>query len=117
MNKLILFGLLFLIFGLIKSQLPRCDAGTESIKQTLQIAEIDEDVCMMLIPGDDNTHCCFVTNSKHGDGCMPINDDEFENIVRFKKCQRDNDDDPEFSIKCSSGFISFSLLAALALFI
>ena len=117
MNKLILFGLLFLIFGLIKSQLPPCDTLPESIKQTLQISEIDEDVCMMLIPGDAKTHCCFVTNSKEGDRCMAINDDEFENIVRFKKCYRDNRDDPEFSIKCSSGFISFSLLAALALFI
>ena len=44
-------------------------------------------------------------------------DDEYENIVRFKKYLRDGLDVIDIDIKYSSKFVSFSLLAALALLI
>ena len=48
---------------------------------------------------------------------MHCNHDEYENIVRFKKYLRDGLDDDNIDIKFSSKFVSFSLLAALALLI
>ena len=48
---------------------------------------------------------------------IKLNNDEYENIVRFKKYLRDGLGDDDIDIKCSSKFVSFSLLAALALFI
>ena len=77
----------------------------------------DEDVCSLLGTSGDKTHCCYIEGDTVFPRCIAINDDEYENIVRFKKYLRDGLGDDDIDIKCSSKFVSFSLLAALALFI
>ena len=116
MNKFILVGLLALscCFN-INSTDYQCQ--TSEIKK-LQVAheELDEEVCILLGTSGDKTHCCYLEGNSYGQ-CIAINDDEYENIVRFKKYLRDGLGDDDINIKCSSKFVSFSLLAALALLI
>ena len=117
MNKFILVGLLALscCFDL---------NSTDYECQTSEIGELflahedfDEDVCILLGTSGDKTHCCYIEGETFLPDCIAINDDEYENIVRFKKYLRDGLGDNDIDIKCSSKFVSFSLLAALALFI
>ena len=116
MNKFILVGLLALscCFN-INSTDYQCQ--TSEIKK-LQAAheDFDEEVCILLGTSGDKTHCCYLEGNSYGQ-CIAINDDEYENIVRFKKYLRDGLGDDDIDIKCSSKFVSFSLLAALALLI
>ena len=79
------------------------------------IEELEEDYCALIKPtGDDYTHCCLFEFS-NGQGCYLITDDQYENIGRFKKYIRDQSGDDDIGIDCSSRFVSFSLLAVLAL--
>ena len=77
---------------------------------------MDEDVCSLLGTSGDKIHWYYIEGENIESKCITINDDEFENIVRFKKYLRDGLDD-DIDIKFSSKFVSFSLLAALALLI
>ena len=116
MNKFILVGLLALscCFN-INSTDYQCQTS-EIIKLQVAHEELDEEVCILLGTSGDKTHCCYLEGNSYGQ-CIAINDDEYENIVRFKKYLRDGLGDDDINIKCSSKFVSFSLLAALALFI
>ena len=114
MKKLFIFGIVVLLFAFIKATLPICG---ESLESLVNKEDIDEDVCKNLRPEGDKTHCCYISKGKSENTCMPITDDEYENIKRFKKWYRDYNDDQDFKIKCSSQFVSFSLLAALAFLI
>ena len=78
------------------------------------IEELEEDYCAFLKTSGDYTHCCLFEFS-NGQGCYQITDDQYENIGRFKKYLRDQGNDDDLGIECSSRFISFSLLAVLAL--
>ena len=78
------------------------------------IEELEEDYCSFLGPGPGYAHCCLFEFS-NGAACYQITDDQYENIGRFKKYLRDQGNDDDLGIECSSRFISFSLLAVLAL--
>ena len=116
MNKFILVGLLALscCFDLNSADY-QCQT---SEMNELKIAheDLDEDVCILLGTSGDKTHWCYI-EGEFISQCIAINDDEYENIVRFKKYLRDGLGDDDIDIKCSSKFVSFSLLAALALLI
>ena len=116
MNKFILVGLLALscCFDLNSTDY-KCQTSEYGIL-LLAHEDLDEDVCILLGTSGDKTHCCYLEGNSYGQ-CIAINDDEYENIVRFKKYLRDGLGDDDIDIKCSSKFVSFSLLAALALFI
>ena len=116
MNKFILVGLLALSCCIdINSTDYQC-ATSEMNELIVANEELDEDVCILLGTSGDKTHCCYI-EGEFISQCIAINDDEYENIVRFKKYLRDGLGDNDINIKCSSKFVSFSLLAALALFI
>ena len=78
------------------------------------IEELEEDYCSFLKTSGDFTHCCLFEFSNNAQ-CYQITDDQYENIGRFKKYIRDQSGDDDLGIECSSRFISFSLLAVLAL--
>ena len=86
--------------------------NVEAIKQ-----DLEEDYCSALrTSGIDNAHCCFFEGSSDTlKGCYEITDDQYENVVRFKKYISDQLGDDEIEIHCSGKFISFSMLAVLAL--
>ena len=116
MNKFILVGLLALscCFDLNSADY-QCQ--TSEMNELIAANEdLDEDVCILLGTSGDKTHCCYI-EGEFISQCIAINDDEYENIVRFKKYLRDGLEDDDIDIKCSSKFVSFSLLAALALLI
>ena len=116
MNKFILVGLLALSCCF---DLNSADYQCQTSEKNELIAaneEFDEDVCILLGTSGDKTHCCYI-EGEFISQCIAINDDEYENIVRFKKYLRDGLEDDDIDIKCSSKFVSFSLLAALALLI
>ena len=117
MNKFILVGLLALscCFDLNSADY-QCQTS-EIDKLIVANEDLDEDVCILLGTSGDKTHCCYIEGETFDPKCIAINDDEYENIVRFKKYLRDGLEDDDIDIKCSSKFVSFSLLAALALFI
>ena len=83
-----------------------------SIIKTLQNKE---DYCSSLKTSGEFTHCCYFESKNGINGCYQITDDEYENIVRFKKYLRDQIADDKLGIHCSSKFISLSLFAVLAL--
>ncbi len=114
MNKLILFGLLALLFNSINGDI----ACTDWMKYyTLANLEEDEDICSWLTPtGKGNTHCCLMETNDEINGCVELNDDEYENIGRFIKYLEDlPGTDPDIDIYCSSQFLSLSLFAVAAL--
>ena len=117
MNKFILVGLLALscCFDLNSTDY-KCQTSEYGIL-LLAHEDLDEDVCILLGTSGDKTHCCYIEGDTVFPRCIAINDDEYENIVRFKKYLRDGLDDDDIDIKFSSKFVSFSLLAALALLI
>ena len=78
------------------------------------IEELEEDYCAFLKTTGDYTHCCLFEFSNRA-ACYQITDDQYENIGRFKKYIRDQSGDDDIGIECSSRFVSFSLLAVLAL--
>ena len=123
MSKLTLFLLLSLITFVINQwtiigniTLQPCgDLSIEGYTPAQLIEELEEEYCESLkTTGEDYTHCCYFEFSSNS-GCYQITDDQYENIGRFKKYLRDQADDDDIGIDCSSRFISFSLLAVLAL--
>ena len=123
MNRLILLALLSLCINFINGiSLPAkfnidCQGQDSTLKQLVDAAEeLDEDVCILLGTSEDRTHCCYYTDSSSDSGkCIQITDDQYENIVRFKKFLRDESQDDEIDIDCSSKFLSFSLFVVFAL--
>ena len=122
MNRLILLALLSLCINLIngKFSIPdqfNIDCQDSSFKNLAEaMEEVDEDLCILLGTSEDRTHCCYYTDSSSDTGkCIQITDDQYENIVRFKKFLRDESQDDEIDIDCSSKFLSFSLFVVFAL--
>ncbi len=112
MNKLILFGLLTLLFNSINGEIA-CEQWSSYFNQ----ADLDEDVCSMLVPTTTGgTHCCYVEINGNPSACSELTDDRYENIDRFIKYYEDNDGtDDDVDIDCSSKFLSLSLIAVAAL--
>ena len=122
MNKLILLALLSLCINFIngKVSIPdqfNIDCQDSTLKNLMEAAEeLDEDVCILLETSEDRTHCCYYTDSSSDSGkCIQITDDQYENIVNFKKFLRDESGDSDININCSSKFLSFSLFVVFAL--
>ena len=77
--------------------------------------EADKDTCMMLSTGQDATHCCYVEYGGKAE-CWELTDDEYENIKRFKDHAKELYTNGEkIKIKCSSNFVTNSLLSLLIL--
>ena len=121
MSKLTLFLLLALTIHVLNGvklgdyTLKECDYVTiDGATSDKLIEELEEDYCAFLKTTGDYTHCCLFEFS-NGQGCYQITDDQYENIGRFKKYIRDQSGDDDIGIECSSRFVSFSLLAVLAL--
>ena len=111
MNKLILFGLLTLLFNSINGEIG-CQEWTSHFNQ----ADLDEDVCSMLVPTNTGkTHCCYVEINDSPARCQELSDDEYENIDRYIKYREDISPDEDIDIDCSSKFLSLSLIAVAAL--
>ncbi len=122
MNRLILLALLSLCINFIngKVSIPdqfNIDCQETTLKNLMEAAEeLDEDVCILLETSEDRTHCCYYTDSSSDSGkCIQITDDQYENIVNFKKFLRDESGDSDININCSSKFLSFSLFVVFAL--
>ena len=120
MNRLILLALLSLCINFIngKVSIPdqfNIDCQETTLKNLMEAAEeLDEDVCILLGTSEDRTHCCYYTDASESK-CIQITDDQYENIVNFKKFLRDESGDDEIDIDCSSKFLSFSLFVVFAL--
>ena len=122
MNRLILLALLSLCINFIngKVSIPdqfNIDCRDSTLKNLMEaMEELDEDVCILLETSEDRTHCCYYTDSSSDSGkCIQITDDQYENIVNFKKFLRDESGDSDININCSSKFLSFSLFVVFAL--
>ena len=122
MNRLILLALLSLCINFIngKVSIPNqfnIDCQNSTLKNLMEaMEELDEDVCILLGTSEDRTHCCYYTDSSSDYGkCIQITDDQYENIVNFKKFLRDESGDDKIDIDCSSKFLSFSLFVVFAL--
>ena len=123
MSKLTLFLLLALTIQFLKAQLnvsnylilENCtDIPITGATPQQLLDELEEDYCASLKTTGDNTHCCYFEDEGFA-GCYQITDDQYENIGRLKKFIRDHTVYEDLGIDCSSRFISFSLLAVLAL--
>ena len=116
MNKLTLLGLLALFIAFINCDYD-CGGLTENVVKVPE--DSDEEYCQMLKVGNDGiTHCCYVDGGNYEGQCIGLTDDQYENIVRYKKYIRDHDEKAggdDFGIDCSSKFISLSLFAVFAL--
>ena len=77
--------------------------------------QYEEDYCSSLKTSGEFTHCCYFESKNGINGCYQITDDQYENVVRYKKYLRDQIADDDLGIHCSSKFISLSLFAVLAL--
>ena len=120
MNRLILLALLSLCINFIngKVSIPaqfNIDCQNTTMKYLAEVMdEVDEDLCILLGTSEDRTHCCYYTDASESK-CIQITDDQYENIVRFKKFIRDESGDSDININCSSKFLSFSLFVVFAL--
>ena len=124
MSKLTLFLLFALATFVINENrtvgnysLETCeDISIEGYTTAQLLEELEEDYCVSLKTTGDYTHCCYFEFASNP-GCYQITDDQYENIGRFKKYLRDQgeEQDDDLGIDCSSRFMSFSLLAILAL--
>ena len=116
MNKLILFGLLALLFGSTSGDIA-CGRWMDYF--SYQNLEDEEDICSSLTPtGKGYTHCCYMeTNDQSNqiNGCVELTDDEYENIGRYIKYLESRGNDYDVDINCSSKFLSLSLFAVAAL--
>ncbi len=122
MNKLILFGLLALIINSVYADFTfdYCadyDPDQMSVLEDIAEEDIDGDICKLFKTDKDYTHCCYIKDSKteFNKHCVQIKDDYYENIKNFKKYVRDENEDGDLEIDCSSKFVSISLFAVLAL--
>ena len=118
MNKLSLFLFLALIAVVINEEkyYDKCN-DLEILPEALvtYLDDIEGDYCASLKTTGEYTHCCMFEYANGTKVCGAITDDKYENIGRFKKYMRGDVGDDEINIDCSSRFISFSLLVALAL--
>ena len=120
MNRLILLALLSLCINFIngKVSIPNqfnIDCQNSTMKYLAEVMdEVDEDLCILLGTSEDRTHCCYYTDASESK-CIQITDDQYENIVNFKKFLRDESGDSDINIDCSSKFLSFSLFVVFAL--
>ena len=114
MNKLILFGLLALLFNSINGDIACTDWKSYYTSANL---EEEEDICSWLTPtGTGATHCCLKETNDEINGCVELNDDEYENIGRFIKHLEDlSGTDTDIDINCSSQFLFLSLFVVAAL--
>ena len=116
MNKLILFGLLALLFNSINGDIACTDWMRYFNTSNL---EDEEDICSSLTPTTTGyTHCCYMeTNDQSNqiNGCVELTDDEYENIGRYIKYLESRGNDYDVDINCSSKFLSLSLFAVAAL--
>ena len=114
MNKLILFGLLALLFGSTSGDIA-CISWRDYF--SYQNLEDEEDICSSLTPTTTGyTHCCYMQIDDNEPSCAELTDDQYENIGRFIKYLEDlNGNDPDIDIYCSSQFLSLSLFAVAAL--
>ena len=111
MNKAFLIILVSLSIIAVNSEFHLC--GDFNFKG-VQSSDTDdlEDYCRILSTSTDKTHCCYVReNDDHY--CREISDDAYENIKRFKQFKKNTIEN--YKIKCSSEYLSYSLLALLAL--
>ena len=121
MNRLILLALLSLCINLIngKVSIPdkfNIDCQNSTMKQLADVMDaVDEELCILLGTSEDRTHCCYYTDRSDSCKCIQITDDQYENIVNFKKFLRDESGDSDINIDCSSKFLSFSLFVVFAL--
>ena len=123
MNKLVLFGLLALIINSINATyyFEYCydyDPKEVDSLRSINDGEIDGDICSIFKTEDDFTHCCYIkdsTNKTIDTHCVQIKDDHYENIKNFKKYVRDENNDGDFEIDCSSKFAAISLFVILSL--
>ena len=74
---------------------------------------LDEDICRMYPTEMDYTHCCYVEMNGNGQ-CRQLKDDEYENVKRYKDFLK-SQGNTDIKIKCSGEFLTYSLLALLAL--
>ena len=116
MNKLILFGLLVLLFNSIDGQGTCENWSTYGIPRE----DLDEDFCLLLTPTSEGaTHCCYMELNDNP-SCVELTDDQYENIVRYIKYEEDRreangEGDVDIDIDCSSRFLSLSLFVVFAL--
>ena len=118
MSKLSLFLFLALITFVINKSKYYEDCTQLSIitsEEANYFDALEGDFCASLKTTGEYTHCCMFEFANDTRVCGAITDDQYENIGRFKKYMRDDVQDDDISIDCSSRFISFSLLVALAL--
>ena len=108
MNKTIQIILLALSIIGIKSEFSLCEEFKFSSTPS-------DDNCMYLSTSTDRTHCCLFQAANETGRCMEITDDEYENIKRFKTFMKNTYD--KVKIKCSSEYLSFTVLALIALLI
>ena len=120
MKKLILFGLLLTTIIIAIN----CNFTFElcahlhlySEWQTKVFPEgLSDEECILLETADEYTHCCYVEGGHDEGSCIAITDDWYENERSFQKYIRDENNDPDFSIHCSSKYVMFSLFAIFAL--
>ena len=116
LSLILLFALITFTFNAtLQTLLPNRECSDE-IDASL-LSEFEGEYCsdMKISPNCiDCAHCCMI-GSSNGANCYGITDDEYENVVRFKKYLRDQVEDDSIRVDCSSRFISISLLAVLAL--
>ena len=113
MNKLILFGLLALLFNSINGDIA-CGRWMDYF--SYQNLEDEEDICSSLTPtGTGATHCCYMQIDDNEPSCAELTDDEYENIGRYIKYLESRGNDYDVDINCSSKFLSLSLFAVAAL--
>ena len=121
MSKLTLFLLFALMTYILNATLAELEIQLcptiqiDNVEKSVLLDELEEDYCSSLKTTGDNTHCCYFESENGINDCYQITDDQYENIGRFKKYLRDQTGDDDIGIDCSSRFISFSLLAVLAL--
>ena len=117
LSLILLFALITFTFNAtLQTLLPNRECNKDVIDASL-LQELEGEYCSaMKISRDceDCAHCCMI-GSSNGANCYGITDDEYENVVRFKKYLRDQVGDDSIRVDCSSRFISISLLAVLAL--
>ena len=109
MNKAFLIILVSLSIIAVNSEFHLCNDF--SFDQNADKDDL-EDYCRILSTTTDKTHCCYVEeNDNHY--CREISDDAYENIKRFKQFKKNTFD--KYKIRCSSEYLSYSILALLAL--
>ena len=111
MNKAFFLILVALTIIAVKGEFGLCsDGDITSIGST----DTDDlaDYCRVLSTSVDKTHCCYVEEDDKS-YCREISDDAYENIKRFKQFKKNSF--THYKIKCSSKYLSYSLLALLVL--